>query len=45
MEIKLEKKILKNEEIIKILISEIKEMKEKNKKENEKINKLINKKE
>ena len=40
-EINLEEKKLKNEEIIKILIDEIKEMKEKNKKENEKINELI----
>ena len=40
-EIKIDEKILKNEEIIKILINEIKEMKDKNKKENEKINELI----
>ena len=40
-EIKLEEKILKNEEIIKIIINEIKEMKEKNNKENERINELI----
>ena len=40
-EIKLDEKILKNEEIIKILINEINEMKEKNKKENERINELI----
>ena len=42
-EIKLEEKILKNEEIIKILINEIKKMKDEKKKENEKINELIKK--